>query len=86
MPTAPSRQTHLFEVLSELDSRSSRQQCEYNTVNLVTIADNFRYHNLGVAWASSTLAFITAAMFPVPILFYYYGDKIRKMSRYVPDV
>ena len=29
-----------------------------------------------MAWASSTLAFITAAMFPIPILFYYYGAKI----------
>ncbi|EFE29938.1 MFS multidrug transporter, putative [Trichophyton benhamiae CBS 112371] len=44
------------------------------------------YHNLGVAWASSVLAFITLAMIPVPILFYVYGARIRAMSRFVPKV
>jgi DHA1 family multidrug resistance protein-like MFS transporter len=42
------------------------------------------YHTLGVNWATSLLGFITAAMFPVPILFYFYGAKIRKMSKYSP--
>ncbi|MCJ1291774.1 Citrinin biosynthesis cluster MFS transporter mrr1 [Xylographa carneopallida] len=42
------------------------------------------YDNLGVAWASSVLAFITLAMFPVPILFFIYGKKIRALSRYSP--
>ncbi|KAL1605144.1 hypothetical protein SLS60_004687 [Paraconiothyrium brasiliense] len=42
------------------------------------------YHTLGVNWATSVLGFITAAMFPVPILFFFYGARIRKMSRYAP--
>lgn len=42
------------------------------------------YHTLGVNWATSTLGFITAALFPVPILFFIYGAKIRKMSKYAP--
>ncbi|KAF1963972.1 MFS general substrate transporter [Bimuria novae-zelandiae CBS 107.79] len=42
------------------------------------------YHTLGVDWATSLLGFITVALFPVPILFYVYGDKIRKMSKYAP--
>lgn len=42
------------------------------------------YHTLGVNWATSVLGFITAALFPVPILFYTYGAKIRKMSKYAP--
>lgn len=42
------------------------------------------YHNLGVAWATSLLGFLTVALFPVPILFYVYGEKIRKLSRYTP--
>lgn len=42
------------------------------------------YHNLGVPWASSTLAFITVAMVPIPILFYIYGAKIRSLSRFSP--
>ncbi|KAF2448197.1 bicyclomycin resistance protein [Karstenula rhodostoma CBS 690.94] len=40
------------------------------------------YHTLGVNWATSVLGFITAALFPVPILFYFYGARIRKMSKY----
>lgn len=42
------------------------------------------YHTLGVAWATSLLGFLTVAFFPVPILFFIYGEKIRKMSRYSP--
>lgn len=42
------------------------------------------YHNLGVAWASSVLGFITLAMIPIPILFFIYGAKIRAMSRFSP--
>ncbi|OCK82986.1 MFS general substrate transporter [Lepidopterella palustris CBS 459.81] len=42
------------------------------------------FHNLGVPWAASLLGFLTAALFPVPILFYFYGARIRKMSRYSP--
>lgn len=40
------------------------------------------FHNLGVPWAMSLLGFLTAAFFPVPILFYIYGPKIRKLSKY----
>lgn len=42
------------------------------------------YHKLGVDWATSLLGFITVAFFPVPILFFIYGKKIRQMSRYSP--
>lgn len=44
------------------------------------------YHNLGVNWATSLLGFLTAALCPVPILFYFYGAKIRKMSRFSPTM
>ncbi|KAF2456447.1 MFS multidrug transporter [Lineolata rhizophorae] len=40
------------------------------------------YHNLGVAWATSLLGFLSAALAPVPVLFYIYGAKIRSWSRY----
>ncbi|KAL1639730.1 hypothetical protein SLS58_007628 [Diplodia intermedia] len=43
------------------------------------------YHTLGVDWATSLLAFIAVALFPVPILFYIYGARIRKLSRYSPS-
>ncbi len=43
------------------------------------------YNKLGVNWASSLLGFLTAAMIPVPILFYIYGKKIRAMSKFAPN-
>ncbi|KAI2789497.1 Citrinin biosynthesis cluster MFS transporter mrr1 [Penicillium oxalicum] len=42
------------------------------------------YTNLGVDWASSVLGFITIAMIPIPILFFFYGARIRAMSRFTP--
>lgn len=42
------------------------------------------YHDLGVPWASSLLAFLCVAFVPVPVLFYVYGARIRERSRWVP--
>ncbi|KAI9702586.1 MAG: Citrinin biosynthesis cluster MFS transporter mrr1 [Candelina mexicana] len=42
------------------------------------------YRKLGVAWATSLLAFLSLAMFPIPVLFFIYGKKIRAMSRFSP--
>lgn len=42
------------------------------------------FNRLGVAWAGSLLAFLGVAMIPVPILFYVYGKRIRKMSKRAP--
>ncbi|KAI0075274.1 MFS general substrate transporter [Panus rudis PR-1116 ss-1] len=39
------------------------------------------YHNLGTPWAASTWAFISLAMIPIPYLFYFYGRRIRAMSK-----
>jgi len=44
------------------------------------------YHTLGVAWATSLLGFLCVAFFPVPILFYLYGKKIRDMSKFAPNL
>lgn len=43
------------------------------------------FHNLGVPWATSLLGFLCIAMIPAPICFYFYGAKIRKMSRFSPS-
>lgn len=40
---------------------------------------------VGVPWATSTLGFIAVALFPVPIVFYIYGAKIRSWSKYAPS-
>ena len=42
------------------------------------------YNNLGVPWATSLLGFLTVAFLPVPILFYVFGKRIRKLSRFAP--
>ena len=42
------------------------------------------FHDLGVPWATSTLAFISVALVPVPVLFYKFGARIRSWSKYVP--
>ncbi|KAH8690332.1 major facilitator superfamily domain-containing protein [Talaromyces proteolyticus] len=38
------------------------------------------YHNLGVPWATSLLAFLCIVFVPAPIVFYYYGARIRSWS------
>ncbi|CAL3973527.1 unnamed protein product [Diplocarpon coronariae] len=43
------------------------------------------YHTLGVAWATSLLGFLCVAMMPAPILFFLYGSRIRKMSKFSPS-
>ncbi|KAH6974340.1 major facilitator superfamily domain-containing protein [Ilyonectria sp. MPI-CAGE-AT-0026] len=43
------------------------------------------YKKLGVDWATSVLGFIAVGLFPVPILLYIFGERIRKLSRYAPN-
>ena len=40
------------------------------------------YKNLGVEWASTTLAFLSIAFIPIPFVLYKYGEKLRKMSKH----
>lgn len=44
------------------------------------------YQKLGVAWASSLLGFLSVAMIPIPVLFFFYGARIRAMSKYSPKL
>ncbi|KAB2577382.1 Caffeine resistance protein 5 [Lasiodiplodia theobromae] len=39
---------------------------------------NAMYKNLGVAWASSTLAFLGIAFIPIPFVLYIFGERLRK--------
>ncbi|RAH73977.1 MFS transporter [Aspergillus aculeatinus CBS 121060] len=43
------------------------------------------FHNLGVNWAMTLLGCLTAILFPVPILFYVFGKRIRSWSRFSPS-
>ncbi|KIW24637.1 uncharacterized protein PV07_10341 [Cladophialophora immunda] len=40
------------------------------------------YHTLGYQWASSLLAFLALACCAIPYVFYFYGARIRRLSRY----
>lgn len=40
------------------------------------------YNKLGYQWATSLLAFLCLAMTPFPILFFYYGKRIRGVSKF----
>ena len=40
------------------------------------------FDELGVDWASSLLGFLSVAMIPIPVLFFFYGKKIRGISKY----
>ncbi|PWY79746.1 MFS multidrug transporter [Aspergillus heteromorphus CBS 117.55] len=44
------------------------------------------YDKLGVDWASSLLGFITIAMIPIPVLFFFYGKRLRAMSKFSPKL
>ncbi|KAI0132712.1 major facilitator superfamily domain-containing protein [Xylariales sp. AK1849] len=46
---------------------------------------NIMYNQLGVAWASSLLAFLCIALVPAPVIFYIYGKKIRSWSNFAFD-
>ena len=43
------------------------------------------YAQLHVEWATSLLAFLCLALSPFPILFYFYGHRIRARSKYAID-
>ncbi|KAF2726030.1 putative bicyclomycin resistance protein [Polychaeton citri CBS 116435] len=40
------------------------------------------YRGLGVGWATSLLAFLALVLAPIPFMFYKYGERMRKRSRY----
>lgn len=39
------------------------------------------YTKLGIGWASSLLGFLSVAFIPIPILLWFYGQRIRLASR-----
>lgn len=45
----------------------------------------YMFNGLGVAWATSVLAFACLVMIPASILFFLYGARVRKMSRFSPS-
>lgn len=44
------------------------------------------YAAIGVKWGTTILALLAVAMIPIPILFYYFGAKIRAKSKWQPPL
>ncbi|KAI4840583.1 MFS general substrate transporter, partial [Aureobasidium sp. EXF-8845] len=56
----------------------------YVAAGAMTVVGVPFYQNLGVHYTCTILACISAAMVPIPYLFYFYGHKIRARSKYAP--
>lgn len=52
----------------------------------LSIAAEKMYRRLGVEWATSLLGFISLTLGVGPVLFWKYGEKIRKWSRFVEEL
>jgi DHA1 family multidrug resistance protein-like MFS transporter len=39
------------------------------------------FNNLGVQWAGTLLGCLATVMVPIPVVFYFYGHKIRGWSK-----
>ncbi|KAK9345419.1 major facilitator superfamily domain-containing protein [Lipomyces starkeyi] len=44
------------------------------------------FRNLGVQWAGTLLGCVGVVLMPVPVLFFIYGKRLRKPSKYAPDL
>lgn len=53
---------------------------------LLPFAAKPMYDQLGVAWASSLLGFLSLAMCAIPFAFLRYGDKIRENSKFCQEL
>ena len=49
---------------------------------LLPLAGQKMYDTLGLGWGNSLLAFIAVAMCPIPVIFYRYGERIRKNPKF----
>lgn len=47
---------------------------------VLPLAGGRMYATLGLGWGNSLLAFIALAMAPLPLVFYLYGERIRKST------
>jgi MFS transporter, DHA1 family, multidrug resistance protein len=45
---------------------------------------SYMYDTLGIDWATSVLGFVTAVLIPVPVVFFIWGAKIRKLGTFSP--
>lgn len=44
------------------------------------------FNNLGIEWAATLLGCIAALCVPIPVIFYFYGKKLRQKSKFAPTM
>jgi hypothetical protein len=52
---------------------------------LLPLAGPKMYERLGLGWGNSLLGFIALLLCPLPIIFYVYGERIRKSKLFHVD-
>ena len=45
----------------------------------------YMFNGLGIGLTATVLGCVAAALVPVPVLFYFYGDKLRRSSKFAPN-
>ena len=53
-------------------------------LTFATVFATQMFNTLGVNWAGSLLGFLALAFMPIPFLFYMFGPRLRKNSKYAP--
>lgn len=49
---------------------------------VLPLAGGPMYETLGLGWGNSLLGFISLALAPLPLIFYIYGERIRKSKMF----
>ncbi len=44
----------------------------------------YMFNGMGIQWAATLLGCVAAALVPIPVIFYLYGARIRRNSKFAP--
>ncbi|RHZ46920.1 uncharacterized protein CDV56_103490 [Aspergillus thermomutatus] len=44
------------------------------------------FNNMGIQWAATLLGCVATALVPIPVMFYFYGKRLRRKSRFAPTL
>lgn len=42
------------------------------------------FNSMGIQWASTLLGCVATALVPIPVIFYFYGKRLRMKSHFAP--
>lgn len=86
----PLLQTHFCGPWREQDSRSSRNiwyvAFPFSRLlsHITELTISIQFHGLGVNWAGTLLGCVASLLVPIPVMFYFYGPKLRARSKFAP--